>query len=915
MRPSRATLSLRRTAAFLAAAAFAAATATSAFAQQDFRSLKTQYDHGLAEKRAEALAAMSSHKTPESLSVLKTAALDGTQENRVRIAAVEALGAFGGREAFEGVLRAMGDRDESVRRRARAIALASRNDAVFEALRDFISIARNDTILSREILSAMAELSPGKTIPVFKSLSHDNDNIRYGIIRVLPSMEASDTATMLSELFLGDEVAEIRAEAARAAAKLKIYSLLDKVLILLTDKSPHVREVAAKSLEDLADPEAMVYWLDAFKSPRPKIRAFAAAIVCRMGKAEAMPQVFPLLGDKSAEVRETATAGIASIFSPREHVFFMINELSSKNLLKRKTALRLLASSNDYTVVPALFSAMQSERDADIIASYSEAAGKLAAGPNISDIRVAFENRGRQVRIAAANALAAVSRERYPEAFAVFLAHIKVETDPEVIKAILSAFTSMKPAPYRLAYVWTSGRWPNEVKISAAEFLGNYGAPDAIGALMPAAENPSQEIAWRGRDAIEKLVTNPDSATTLSEYLTTRNKAVRLFILGTLKKYPSAAAVNNFSKINYSEADTETRYAMVEVIRALKPEGGHPLLTSALRDGSAEIRWLAAKTAAETAGDDASKFLANSLSDSSPAVREEALRSLTRNPKFENAARIRPYLSDSDISVRRAALEALEHIADEDSLKIIQNMLRDQDASVRALAAGIIGRAGISQARDTLRKMAETDLYPEARRAAAKALAAIGNIDAKTIEALFLLVKDNDSSVRTEAAAILNSIIDKSHKPYIIKSLLDENTHARTYALSAIAGMRLYEANTELFNLVKMMRREKRAENREILSTLALLIDEGDVTELTGLYDMNNPDIKLWVIEQTGKLKSEAAANLAARALREENPAFRQKALESLSAAKHPKVREAIKYIADNDPDPVLRRGAAEKLK
>ncbi|MDI6756619.1 MAG: HEAT repeat domain-containing protein [Endomicrobiia bacterium] len=882
---------------------------------EDFQTLKLQYEHGLAEKRSEALAKMAAHKTPEALAFLKDAALKTGEEKEVRLAAVTALGAFGGKEAFDGVMRAMGDRDEAVRKKARSIVLASKNDAVFETLKDFIGVARNDTILSYEILSAMAEFPTEKTPPIFESLSADNDNIRYAVARVLPSLGASETTKRLTESFLKDELGEIRAEAARAAATMKLYPLVDRILPLLSDKSPVASAAAATSLEQLANPVAMVYWLDAFKSPKPKIRSFAAATVCRMGKPEALPHVFSLLDDKAAEVRETADASISSVFRAHDHVFFMINELGSKNILKRKTALRLLASSGDSSVVPALFSAMRYERDAAIISAYTRSVSALARADNLTDIRSALGSHAKHVRIAAAASLAAVSGEKYPEAFAIFLNRVKEETDAEAIKEMLNAFAAMKPVPYRLAYAWTSGRWPNDVKISACEFLGIHGETEAITPLIMAAENPSHEVSWRARDAIEKLVVKPSDAAALSEHLETRNKSVRLFILGMMKKYPSKAAVDNFGKINYGKTDTETRYAMVEAIRALRPDGGHPVLADALRDGSAEVRWLAAKTVSETAGDNASGFLMTSLSDSSPAVREEALKSLARAPRFEYASRIRPYLNDPDVSVKRAAIAAIEHITDDESLKIIQGLLLDQDATLRASAAGIVGKAKMTSAVETLKKMAESDYYPECRRAAARALAGMKITDDKTVAIFFALVKDADSSVRTEAAAILDAITDKSHRPHIIKSLYDENRHARAYALSAIARLNLYEANAELFNLAKIMRRDNRAQNREILSTLGRLIDEGDVPELVVLYEMNNPDLKLWAIEHAARLKSEAAADLSARALREENPAFRQKALESLTGAKHARIRSAIKYIADNDPDPMLRRLATEKLK
>jgi len=212
--------------------------------------------------------------------------------------------------------------------------------------------------------------------------------------------------------------------------------------------------------------------------------------------------------------------------------------------------------------------------------------------------------------------------------------------------------------------------------------------------------------------------------------------------------------------------------------------------------------------------------------------------------------------------------------------------------------------------------MMESDLYPECRREAANALWKIGDKSDKTVSGYFLLLKDSDPDTRKTAENILDSILttEKPYKAFVIRALVDENLNARTYALKTISRLRIHDAIPELFNLVKMSKRGNKKENQMLLDTLSVILDENDVPSLEEIYKLGNPELKLWAIEQSGHLKSESALNLITRALKEDNPAFRQKAMESLVRTTHPEARAALKYIASNDPDPVLRKMAQEKL-
>jgi len=953
-------------------------------ADENFNALKSQYDAGLADKRVDAITKLAAlYKNPESLSVIKQA-LRMDADVGVREAACEALRSFSETQikedglietAFLAALDALADKEESVRKKSADVILSSfRKKADSGRLRDYLmQTARRDPTHSYEVLSLTLRLHPSASLALFEELSKENDNCRYAVARLITRLPAASTApdtkqslpgghsatvesyneatARLIENFLKDELPEIRSEAVRAVSVLKLYPLIKKSLPLITDKNPTVAMTAKESLVKLAENPAAIYWVGAMNTTSPEIKTFTIEALAIIGRADTFPYVFAALDDRSEKVRQSAARSARSLFS-NDYVFFLINELSSPNSLKRKTALELLTLSKDTKIIPALLSSMAKERDKEILNTYTTTISEIAGRENIMDLREAVSNPRPEIRICAAKALAGIAKNYaspdnnvYADIFAIFLNQIKYEKNPDVQKEFLTnAFPSMSPVPYRLAYPWTK-IGSREIKTLAADFLSRYGGetPESANTLVEAlSENISdQDVAWRIKGAVEKLVRTPSDAAEISKYLSDDKKELRLFILGLMKKFPSETALKNLSLIDYKKADPEVKYAAIEVVRAAHPKVPPPILSEGIADKNPEIRWLATKALAEISDTPITETILSTLQDPNPAVREETLKILSRNPRFEYAPRIAPLLSDSEISVRRAALEAIQDIADADTVrKKIIPLLTDQDPSIRALAARICGKTfsnntqsvatGATTQRvdaaatkgDTesipfvaLRKMAESDLYPECRREAAMALWKIKDSNDGTIAIYFSLLKDSDPETRKTAQEILDAILtDKTHKTHIIKALLDDNQNSRSYALKTISRLHLDEANPQLFNLVKMMKRGNKKENQELLDTLSKLLDENDVRSLEEIYNMGNPELKLWAIEQSGHLKSEGALNLITRALKEDNPAFRQKAVESLGRTTNPDSRAALKYIATNDPDPVLRKMAQEKL-
>ncbi len=878
---------------------------------QDFNALKSQFELGQPDRRKDAVEKMSQMKSPESFGILRAALID--PDNSVREAGLKGITAYLRNDYLKHILPLLDDSDAEVKDLARKIILSNKDDFTFQTLKTFVSTAKNETTLVYETLDLISSFEREEVIDYFKSISVENDNIRYAISRILHKFGKNKISLVILEKYLKDEIPEIRLEAARTISKIGYYPFIGKTLSLLLDRDEKIQKNIPSILKNLDGSDSLVYWIAALKMGSPKIRAFCVENICDIGEKDAFPMIFSMLDDPDKKVRTAAESNLQKLFD-KKFIYYLITELNSKNPIRRKNAGALIKISEESTMFHFLISAIENESNKYVSEVLTEAMYSISSQDNLPEIKKAAMSKSPQTRIAALRCLEKISKIKYGESVEVLEIFVKKETDASVKKEVLKTMDKLVPAPYTLAFHFLE-KHPDEIKFQAIEILSSRADTSAIPHLARAANDKNIEVSLRAKDAIEKIVKNEQDVVELSEHLKIQKKQMRLFILGVLKRFPSKKFAKNLEYIDYEKSDTEIRYSLIEVIRNLKMAEPHPFLMLALKDKNPEIRWMASKAINETQKTDVSDDILGALSDANPSVREEALKFMAKNPRFEHATKIIPLLGDTDISVRQNALLAIENIVNEEALKKIQTMLSDNDMSIRTLSAKIMGKANVRDAISSLRKMAEKDIYPECRKNAVKALFQMGDNDEKTIYIYFNLVKDSDSSVRDEAKSILDSILNKSHLPYILKALNDENWHSRNYALGIIPKLNLHEANPVLFNMAKFLNPRNRKENHEFLAVLSKLIDESDIPELEKLYVLNKPELKMWVIEQLKNLKSEASINLTVRALKEENPAYRQKAIESLIDIKNPRVLTALKYISANDPDPVLRKMAAAKLR
>jgi len=148
---------------------------------------------------------------------------------------------------------------------------------------------------------------------------------------------------------------------------------------------------------------------------------------------------------------------------------------------------------------------------------------------------------------------------------------------------------------------------------------------------------------------------------------------------------------------------------------------------TALRDGTPDERWAAARSLATPADVDA---LGQALAtEPDPRVREAILTSLARIDSREAAAAVIPHIRSDDAALRTAALDALRAMA-QASGAALPDLLGDADSDVRVLACEVVRASPDPRATRLLCDLLDRDPEPNVCAAAIDVLAEVGGPDA-----------------------------------------------------------------------------------------------------------------------------------------------------------------------------------------
>jgi HEAT repeat protein len=294
--------------------------------------------------------------------------------------------------------------------------------------------------------------------------------------------------------------------------------------------------------------------------------------------------------------------------------------------------------------------------------------------------------------------------------------------------------------------------------------------------------------------------------------------------------------------------------------------------------GTAEVREAAVDLVLSGQAPDAGEALLAVLSESKGAFRLKVIRALGVVREDKAVKPLLELLQDPAPEYRLQAAKSLERIADPASEAGLLAALKDGDTEVREAAARALGTLGRESSVQPLLALLK-DGNRLVRMAAIDSLGSIGSPAA--LKALQEQMKDTDPSYKRHVVKAIGSLKGAEIEASLKQWLGDKDAYLRGFtaeALSRRAPVKALEAP-----LVK------------------LLADE-------------NIAVRIRAGETLAAWRSKAAVPGLLKNLRAEEPNLRWKSAQALGAIGDLSAKEALKYVAANDPVAEIKDAAASAL-
>lgn len=161
--------------------------------------------------------------------------------------------------------------------------------------------------------------------------------------------------------------------------------------------------------------------------------------------------------------------------------------------------------------------------------------------------------------------------------------------------------------------------------------------------------------------------------------------------------------------------------------------------------------------------------------------------------------RLEALLKDKDPDTRAAAARALGRNAYASAVPALLAALEDADETVRSEALFALGQIGNPDARDTVRRVAGSNVSTAIRREAIRALGKLAGDGAA--EAVLPFLADPDATLRREAAVALAATGDAVAGADLAPLLADENAEVRAMAAWAVGRLKVKDLEGTILEL------------------------------------------------------------------------------------------------------------------
>jgi HEAT repeat protein len=528
------------------------------------------------------------------------------------------------------------------------------------------------------------------------------------------------------------------------------------------------------------------------KDLKPEVRARAARVIGNTGGAAVIEQLIQTLGDTDPKVFAAA-----------------------------KTALMRLSPQANEAVIRALDS-----EDNLICSGAVELAGEMNLRPTLDKVRALVHNPDREIKIAAATALARLEGEKSTDSIAPLLEDpdprirlhaVKVLGSLQMATHSVAASSSLRgsaqPAagkrPQKAAGPLPSvsgGQQPGtmnpepevgsaglltprlrdndpDVRRATIDILARIGDRNCVEDLRSLEDDPDSQIADAARQALVSI--GERAVGPYLENLSHKDVGARLAALDTLIKQGKAAVLPLMAMLEHR--NPAVRVLVADVLGSIADPRALDGLTRALEGRDRRVRLAAIAAIGRLNTQAAVARLLEALESGDTEFADIAARSLV-NAGTAISQHIIDLLRAPNSELRTRAARILGQIREPLALAPLTSALRDTDEWVRAAAALALGNLLDPSATESL-IVCLHDVHPSVRAAAADALGQLRDLSAR--EPLLPLLQDRQASVRAAAARALGRIGDNIAAEPVTGLLDDPDREVRIAAIQALGSLRV----------------------------------------------------------------------------------------------------------------------------
>lgn len=550
---------------------------------------------------------------------------------------------------------------------------------------------------------------------------------------------------------------------------------LEAALVALDDPDRRIQLAAIEALGHRLEPRATQALIGLLEHPDAGLRALAARQLGLHPADQIIPPLEMMLTDPDFAVRYQALLALADIdgLVPSEAMLACLTDEE-----RRVRAAAILASSGSHD--PRLVAALVHE--------LSEPHSTLF-----------FSDKHHRL----AEAL------RHPDLVPALFELLEHRDDKVILQAVTALSYSLAPdavEPLSRLLPWRFV----PVAVRAGEVLGQMDTPDAIAALMWAAQSPYVSerlaattglVAAQHYPPLVSLAADPDmqvsqravsglvyagavALTYLIHAVEAMNETQRQAAAPQIARYASSELITALLMPTHDAWERLVALLPLEAVwRSLAAHNAREIdplplevVQLALRHPEPLVRQVGSMMAGRVIADTSVKveLWRMALADDDAVVRGQVVVALQHEPPQGVLDVVRGCLADPSGSVRAVAASVLGKLGDPRAIPALIEALHDPAAAREAASA--LGELGARQALDALfNAMTSEDV--QVRFAAVEAVGKLG--EARAVEALVYALRDPDDAVRMKAAEALGRIGDPRAIEFLIKALADPSGRVR----------------------------------------------------------------------------------------------------------------------------------------